>query len=128
MFERMIRVALVGALVATVAGAVPAAAKEGDVIAGGACSGRSDWKLKLSPEDGRIEVEYEVDSNVVGQVWRVRIVHDGHVVFLGRRITREPSGSFTVRLLTRDTPGPDLFRTRALNVATGEICRGGAAF
>ena len=37
------------------------AAKDGDVIRTGSCSGRSDWKLKLSPEDGRIEVEFEID-------------------------------------------------------------------
>ena len=46
--------------------AVPAVASAGDrdVIREGPCSGRSDWKLKLSPEDGRIEVEFEVDQNV----------------------------------------------------------------
>ena len=38
------------------------AAKDGDVIREGNCTGRSDWKLKLSPENGRIEVEFEVDQ------------------------------------------------------------------
>jgi hypothetical protein len=42
-----------------------------DVIRRGACSGRSDWKLKLSEDNGRIEVEYEVDQNRVGDAWRV---------------------------------------------------------
>jgi len=126
MFERMMRMALAGALVLTVAGAMPATAKAGDVIRRGACSGASDWKLKLSPEDGMIEVEYEVDSNVVGQVWRVRIVHNGNRIFLGRRMTLAPSGSFTVRLLTRNLAGPDAFRARARNLATDEVCAGGA--
>src|SRR5262245_8359718 len=46
--------------------ATTALAGQGDVIRDGSCSGRSDWKLKLSPQDGRIEVEFEVDQNVVG--------------------------------------------------------------
>src|SRR5215207_9396181 len=65
--------------------AVPTLAKDGDVIRRGACSGTSDWKLKLSEEDGRIEVEYEVDQNRVGDTWRVRIRHDDDLMFAGTR-------------------------------------------
>ena len=108
--------------------AMPAAARDGDVIRSGACSGRSDWKLKLSEEDGRIEVEYEVDQNVVGDVWRVRIRHDGDLVFAGRRTTRAPSGSFEVRILQRNRAGDDLFRGRAVNLRTGETCGGRAVW
>jgi hypothetical protein len=125
---RIARLVLAGATVATLAGSVPASANDRDVIAGGSCSGRSDWKLKLSPQDGRIEVEYEVDSNVVGQRWRVRIAHDGVVIFRDVRITKAPSGSFTVRLLTRNHVGTDGFRARARNLATDELCAGGALF
>jgi hypothetical protein len=127
MFERMMRLALAGALVLTVAGATPATAKAGDVIRRGTCSGASDWKLKLSPENGRIQVEYEVDSNVVGQTWGVRVFHNGVRIFAGRRITQAPSGSFTVRLLAANLPGTDGFRARAANLATGEVCGGAAA-
>jgi hypothetical protein len=42
-------------------------AKDGDVIREGNCSARSTWKLKASPENGRIEVEFEVGQNVVGR-------------------------------------------------------------
>ena len=79
--------------------AMPILAKDGDVIRRGACSGRSDWKLKLSEENGRIEVEYEVDQNRVGDVWRVRIRHDGDLVFAAtadharRRAARSRCGS-----------------------------------
>jgi hypothetical protein len=128
MFERMMRVALIGALVVTVAGAVPAAAKDGDVIRRGACSGASDWKLKLSPENGRIEVEYEVDSNRVGQTWRVRLFHNGERIFAGTRVTQAPSGSFTVRVVAPNRAGTDAFRAAATNVASGETCGGAASF
>ena len=74
-------IALTVAIVASLALAVPAAsAGDGDVIRRGACSGASDWKLKLSPQDGRIEVEFEVDQNVSGDTWRVRIRHQDQVV------------------------------------------------
>jgi hypothetical protein len=80
--------------------AMHALARDSDVIRRGACTGVSDWKLKLSEENGRIEVEYEVDQNRVGDAWRVRIRHDGDLVFRGTRTTRGASGSFEVRILT----------------------------
>jgi hypothetical protein len=125
----IVAAALVGALTGMLVGpAGSALAKDGDVIRTGACSGRSDWKLKLSEEDGRIEVEYEVDQNVVGDVWRVRIRHDGELVFAGRRTTRAPSGSFEVELLRRNRAGDDVFRARAANTRTGEVCGGRAVW
>ena len=108
--------------------AVPTLAKDGDVIRRGRCSGASDWKLKLSEENGRIEVEYEVDQNRVGDTWRVRIRHDDDLVFTGTRTTRAPSGSFEVRILQRDRAGDDVFRGRAVNLRTGEVCGGRAVW
>ena len=92
MIDRIVRVGVAAVLALSVAGAAPAVAKGGDVIREEACSGSADWKLKLSPQDGRIEVEYEVDSNVCGQRWRVRITKNGNQIFRGARTThtREP--------------------------------------
>src|SRR3990170_180529 len=116
-------IALTVAIVASLALAVPAAsAGDGDVIRRGACSGASDWKLKLSPEDGRIEVEFEVDQNVVGDTWRVVMRHDGTVFFTGRRTTRAPSGSFEVRRLVDALAGTDTIAARARNLSTDEVC------
>jgi hypothetical protein len=116
------------ALVATLlVGAAPATfAKEGDVIREGACSGRSDWKLKLSRESGRIEVEFEVDQNRTGRRWRVRMFHDGVRFFKGRRVTRPPSGSFEVRRVRPNHSGVDRFRASARNPRSGETCIGRA--
>jgi hypothetical protein len=105
-----------------------ALAKDGDVIRRGPCSGASDWKLKLSDEDGRIEVEFEVDQNVVGDVWRVRIRHEGELVFAGRRTTKGESGSFEVRIVEPNRAGDDVFRGRAVNATTGETCVGRAVW
>jgi hypothetical protein len=88
----------------------------------------SDWKLKVSPENGRLEVEFEVDQNVSGDRWRVRIRHDGDLAFRGIRITRDASGSFEVRIVENDMAGPDAFRARVRNLSTDEVCVGRATF
>ena len=107
--------------------ATTALAGGNDVIREGSCAGRSDWKLKLSPEDGGIEVEFEVDQNVSGDRWRVKIRHDGDLAFRGTRTTRGASGSFEVRTVEPNRSGSDAFRARARNLSTGEVCVGRAS-
>ena len=126
MIRKLVGVGLAAVLALSVAGAAPAGAKDGDVIRRGSCSGSTDWKLKLSPEDGRIEVEYEVDSNVAGQTWQVRITKNGNQIFSGSRVTRGASGSFELRRVTSDPAGDDVFRARATHA--GEVCAGSATF
>ncbi len=117
---------LVAAIGAVAPGAV--AAKDGDIIRRGACSGSSDWKLKLSPENGRIEVEFEVDTSRAGQTWAVSMRHDGTRFFRGERTTNTRSGSFEVRRVRANPAGADTFVARAVNQHTGEVCRGTATF
>ncbi|MEX1100844.1 MAG: hypothetical protein WD739_01455 [Actinomycetota bacterium] len=107
-------------------GAQPAFANDDDVIVEKDCSGPSDLKLKLSPEHGRIEVEFEVDQNVVGDSWRVVLRHDGERFFRGVLVTQEPSGSFEVRRVVDNEQGDDLIQAKARNLATDELCRGAA--
>jgi hypothetical protein len=118
----------VAGIVGLLSTAPVATAKAGDVIKRTSCSGVSDWKLKLSPQDGKIEVEFEVDSNRVGQTWQVRLTKDGTQFFSGSRVTKAPSGSFTVRKVTSNPAGDDVIRARAVNAATGETCTGMATF
>jgi hypothetical protein len=117
---------LAGALLtaAVIVPALPAAANEDDVRREGSCSGRTDWKLKASPEDGRIEVEGEIDSNRSGQTWRWRLLHNGSLSDRGTRTTQPPSGSFEVRRVVVDLRGTDQLVFRATNPASGEACRG----
>ena len=117
-------------LVATTLVSTPmtVAAKDGDVIRRGSCTARSYWKLKLSPENGRIEVEFEVDQNRNGHAWNVRMRRSGNVSWRGQRRTKPPSGSFEVRRLTRDAGGADRILVRASNPRSGEVCRGVATF
>ncbi len=118
--------ALSGAL--TLSLSAPALANDADVIKRGSCTGASDWKLKASPENGRIEVEGEVDSNVNGQTWRWRLRHNGDLSARGVAVTKPPSGSFDVRRLMVNAPGTDRVVWRARNPQTGEVCRGSLRF
>jgi hypothetical protein len=99
----------------------PASAKDGDVLVRGKCTAASTSKLKLSDEDGRIEVEFEVDQNRNGVRWAVRLFQDGRRIAQLSRVTRPPSGSFEARVLARNRAGTDVFSARATR-ASGEVC------
>ena len=103
---------------------LPVAARDGDVQRTGDCSGQATWKLKAGPRDGGIEVEFEVDQNRVGQQWRVRLTDNGDVFFRGIRTTMAPSGSFEVQDRTRNRAGSDRIVGRAVNLNSGQVCRG----
>lgn len=119
---KLMAVALVGASLLSLAPA--ASASDGGVIRRGSCSAQSTWKLKAKPDSGRIELEFEVDQNVVGQRWRVTIRRNGAPIFSGVRITQAPSGSFDVQLRPANSAGADRFVARATNRSTGETCVG----
>jgi len=127
MISKILRLAIASVLALTVVGSAAAHANPADVIRRGNCSGSSDWKLKLSPEDGRIEVQFEVDQNVVGDTWRVRFFRNGTLFATARATTTAPSGSFEVRRLANNGSGTDAFRVRAANLSTGEVCVGRAS-
>jgi hypothetical protein len=102
----------------------PAFANDDDVERRGSCSGRTEWKVKASPEDGRIEVEGEIDSNRRGQTWNWRLRHDGSLSAKGTRTTKPPSGSFEVRQVVINRAGTDRLVFIARNPRSGEVCRG----
>ena len=125
MIRRSILVGLLAVASLGVA-AAPVAAKSGAVITHGQCSGSSVWKLKLSPEDSGIEVEFEVDQNRNNRVWGVSLTQNTAGVWRGSRRTSAPSGSFTVRRVLSNHTGTDRVVARATNARTGEVCRGSA--
>ena len=86
----------VAAPAATLATAGTAHAGDGDVVRRGSCTGSTDWKLKAKPDDGRFEVEGEVDSNRNGQTWRWRFVPQRQRLRPRHRHHPRPSGSFEV--------------------------------
>lgn len=105
--------------------AVAPAKNNPGVVRTGACSGLgAHWKLKAKHDDGRIETEFEVDQNVNGRRWNVVIRRNGVVVFRGARITRPPSGSFSINRRIANAAGRDRIVATARSVAGGAVCRG----
>ena len=103
----------------------PALAQGGgstDVRASGHCSAASTWKIKAKPDNGRIQIEMEVDSNRNGQTWAVNLTDNKVRVFSGNRVTVAPSGSFGVRVLAANRAGTDTITGTARNLSTGERC------
>ena len=84
----------------TLAAGTAQAKSDADVVNRGSCTGSTNWKIKAKPDDGRIEVESEIDSNKNGQKWRWVLKHDGSVSARGTSTTRAPSGSFSVERRT----------------------------
>ena len=112
--------AVTGALVAT---AAPAALAKGtEVRTSGTCSQGATWKLKAKTDDGRLEVELEVDSNRVGQSWSVRLKDNGVLVWSGTRTTLAPSGSFEVERRIANRAGTDTITAYARHAASGQTC------
>jgi hypothetical protein len=86
----------------------------------GSCTGGSTAKLKAKPDDGRLEVEFEVDQNRNGVPWTVVLTRDGTRVARDTRVTRAPSGSFSLRKLVANPAGADVIR--AVATRRGETC------
>jgi hypothetical protein len=116
--------AITASIALLAAAAVPAMGKDGDgrVIRTGDCSGASNWKLKAKPDDGRLEVEFEVDQNRNGVDWRVKLKRNGKTVVSTTRTTAPPSGSFSLERRIANPAGRD--RISATATRDGETCRG----
>jgi hypothetical protein len=94
------------------------------VRASGTCTDRGHWKLKANADDGRLEVEADVDVNKAGQDWRWRILDSGTVVRHGTATTTAPSGSFSVSRKIANRAGTHRIAFRATNPKTGNACHG----
>jgi hypothetical protein len=121
MFNPRITLASLAVAIGTIAPAA-ALANDEDVRRNGTCTGNSSAKIKLSPENGRIETEFEVDQNRNGVTWRVVLKRNGNVVVRTTATTQPPSGSFELRRVLGNRPGPDTIAARATS-PSGEVCR-----
>jgi hypothetical protein len=94
-----------------------------DIRNPGTCTGSSRSKIKVKPDDGRIEVEFEVDQNRNGVKWKVKIKDNSQTAFKGTAKTRGPSGSFSVEKKIADRAGSDAIKAVAHNKSSGERCK-----
>ncbi|QKE83651.1 hypothetical protein [Arthrobacter sp. NEB 688] len=107
--QSLTRVAATAAVAAAlVAGAAPATFAKSPVSqASGTCSQGATWKLKAKADNGRVEVELEVDSNRAGQTWAWTLRDNGTKVGSGSAVTVAPSGSFSVDRRITNRAGTD---------------------
>lgn len=119
---KRILMAAVATSIAALAGPAVGSANDADVKAAGKCTGSSTSKIKAKPRDGRLEVEFEVDQNRNGVVWKVRLKDNGQVAFKGSAKTRPPSGSFSIEKRIDDLAGQDAIKGIGRNPDTGEKC------
>lgn len=113
---RYVAAVVLAAGLTTIGTTVPAHAGGGGgdrVIRSGACSDGARWKIKAKEDDGRIEVEAEIDSNVSGQRWAWALRHNGTLSGKGTARTAGASGSFEIQRKVVDKPGTDSFTFRA---------------
>jgi hypothetical protein len=96
----------------------------GGVRTSGSCSAHGHWTLKVKPDDGRLEVEAEVDVNHNGAHWKWTISQDATTVRHGSAKTHAPSGSFSVERSLADKAGKHRIAFRATNPASGNTCHG----
>lgn len=126
-------VAIAIAALVTMAGSIgPVASADAGrrvVTRSGACSTLGTWKLKAGVQNpGRIAAEFDVDTNRPGQRFTVGLHHNGRRVADVVRVTRAPSGSFTVRTVVANRAGADRFFARATRVGGGNTCAGRVRF
>jgi hypothetical protein len=88
----------------------------------GTCTDGSTVKLKAKPDDGRLEIEFEVDQNRNGVRWKVRARRNGKLVIKTSAVTKAPSGSFSVERKIADPAGSDRIAARATS-PSGEVCK-----
>ena len=81
------------------------AAKGSDVVRHRQLLDEQRLEAQGQPDNGRLEVEFEVDQNRNGQTWNVSLKHNGNAFFTGQRTTQAPSGSFSVPQLTSNARG-----------------------
>jgi hypothetical protein len=90
-----------------------------EVRVAGSCDSGATSKLKLKDDDGGIEAEFEVDRNVRGERWTVRLTRGGDVLVRTTATTRGRSGSFSVE--RRVPAGAGAIRARATG-PDGRVC------
>lgn len=120
--KRTISILAAGAAAAAVAMPGAASASDDDIRASGECTGGTTSKIKVKPDDGQLEVEFEVDQNQSGDRWKVKLKDNGDVVFKGSATTRGRSGSFEIERKIPNKSGTDSITGKARNTDGGERC------
>ena len=89
----------------------------------GNCAGRVSWTMEAKPDDGRIEIKSQIDTDRPGQRWSWVLKHNGSVSERGTSKASTSSGSFSVERTAVDISGKDTFRLHATRKAAVCVAR-----
>lgn len=121
-------VALLVVLLMPFSAAAESGAGTDSEIKRGDCSGAATWKLRASPENGRIEVDAAVDSAGPGEEWKWRLLHNDSVTARNDATTKGPDGVFDIERTVVDLKGGDELKFVARNTESDERCSGTLIF
>jgi hypothetical protein len=96
-------------------------AKDGEIIKRGKCSNGVETELKASPENGQIEVEYELGDAVPGSRWRIRITKNGKSILRATQ-RANAAGDIEVRQITTNLAGREMIRATAKRTGAAGAC------
>jgi hypothetical protein len=131
---KRVAVGLAGLMAIAILAATPAASASGkaalasgsgDVTKSGTCGSRP-WTLELSPDNGKIEADYELHHVKAGSTWRVVMKDNGVRFFRGTR-TAGAERYIEVDKYTANHAGRDKITVRATNLANGAVCTASAS-
>jgi hypothetical protein len=98
-----------------------ATAKDGDIIKRGQCSNGIKTKLKASPENGQIEVEYELDNAAPNELWQITLRKNGTVILRTNQRTNS-FGDLEVRKVTPNGSGSERIDASARRSGASAAC------
>ena len=113
--NKLVRAGLGALLVAGVWGATPALADNNEVDREGPCSaGRSEWRLRVKPDDGRLEVRFKVNQHrPSSDVWNVVLTRNGTASSRGSESAEARMASSRCAGSSPTLRGPDTIAGRA---------------
>lgn len=99
----------------TVVGASPAGAVEREFNVGGA-----EVDFDVDKENGRFEVDVDLEDARPGSKWRIKLWHDGRRYF-SEVLTANRVGEIEIDRSRRDTRGDDVFKVKVRKVGTDAV-------
>ena len=86
----------------------------------GTCGG-ARYELSVDRDNGRFEVEADIDNARAGSKWRITLRHDGKR-FYNQVRTADREGDISVDRHRPNTAGKDVFKLRVKRVGGGAAC------
>ena len=113
----------VAALAASMLAPTAALAGGGATTTAATCGG-ARLKMKARPEvPNRVGVDFEANGPA-GQRWAISLFDNQARIHHGVHTIGAVTHSFAVHKVTRNRPGADRIRYRAVRMATGKVCTG----